>query len=73
MLELRDKYFSKQKFSRKKQRLAIKPWLTKEILISIKHKHKLYKTFVKDKFANNFRIYKKYHKQADGCKLALKS
>ena len=37
MLELADKYFSKQKLSRKQQRLAKKSWIIKGILISILH------------------------------------
>ena len=40
MLEIADKYFSKQKLSRKKQKLAKKSWLIKKILISILHQRK---------------------------------
>ena len=55
-----DKHALLQKISRRKRKLLSKPWITKGILVSIKNKQKMHKTFYRK--GNDFEklIYKKY-------------
>ena len=49
-----------RKQTRKERKLESKPWLTKEILISIKHKNKLFVECLKNQNLEKWQDYKKY-------------
>ena len=49
-----------KKLSRKQQKLQSKPWITKDILISVRHKRKLYKSHFSAGTEIQKRFYKKY-------------
>ena len=61
-----------KKLSRKQLKLKLKPWITKGLLVSIKHKQQLYKThFVKGN-SEQKKFYKKYANKLNRIKFAAK-
>ena len=55
-----DKHAPKSIITRKQKKLRQKPWITKGLLKSIRHKNKLYKTFITNKTESSFLNYKQY-------------
>ena len=55
-----DKHAPLQKISRKKRKFLSKPWITKSLLVSIKNKQKMHKTFYHKGSDFEKLIYKKY-------------
>ena len=49
-----------KKLSRKQLKLKLKPWITKGLLVSIKHKQQLYKTHFVNGNSEQKKFYKKY-------------
>ena len=58
-----DKYAPKTTITRKQKKLRQKPWITKRLRKSIRHKNKLYKTFITNKTESSFLNYKQYRKK----------
>ena len=54
-----DKLAPVTKFSRRKSKLALKPWISKGVWVSIKKKQKLYKKAYPNSSPLNIFIYKK--------------
>ena len=54
--EIIDKNVPLIKLSKSKQKLKLKPWITKGILKSIKYKNKLYKMLCKNNFSNKQKV-----------------
>ena len=55
-----DKHAPKTTITRKQKKLRQKPWITKGLLKSIRHKNKLYKIFITNKTESSFLNYKQY-------------
>ena len=55
-----NKFFPLNSLTRKQYRVSKKPWITKGLLISIKHKNKLYAHYLKKKSPILFTKYQKY-------------
>ena len=55
-----DEHAPKTTITRKQKKLRQKPWITKGLLKSIRHKNKLYKTFITNKTESSFLNYKQY-------------
>ena len=67
-----NKHFPLTKLSRKQFNFAKKPWMTQEILKSIKHQNKLYKKCQKSGSINDFQTYKSFrNKLAHSCQSIL--
>ena len=61
-----------KKLSRKQLNLKLKPWITKRLLVSIKHKQQLYKTHFVNGNSEQKKIYKKYADNLNRIKFAAK-
>ena len=59
MNDLTDRHFPKKRSSRKQYKTSKNPWITPEILASIKQKNKLYTRYIKSKCPSSLAIYKK--------------
>ena len=55
-----DKHAPKTTITRKQKKLRQKPWITKGLLKSIRHKNKLYTIFITNKTESSFLNYKQY-------------
>ena len=55
-----DKHAPKTTITSKQKKLRQKPWITKGLLESLRHKNKLYKTFITNKTKSSFLNYKQY-------------
>ena len=58
--------------SRKQLKLKLKPWITKGLLVLIKHKQQLYKTHFVDGNSKQKKLYKKYANKLNRIKFAAK-
>ena len=58
--------------SRKQLKLKLKPWITKGLLVSIKHKQQLYKTHFVNGNSEQKKFYKKYANKLNRIKFAAK-
>ena len=58
MSDLTNHHFPKKMLSRKQYRTSKNPWITPELLASIKHKNKLYINYIKNKCPKQLAIYK---------------
>ena len=67
-----NKFFPLNPLTRKQYRVSKKPWITKGLLISIKHKNKLYAHYLKKKCPILFTKYKKYRNKLSHIKEASK-
>ena len=61
-----------KKLSRKQLKLKLKPWITKGLLVSIKHKQQLYKTHFVNGNSEQKKFYKKYANKLNRIKFAAK-
>ena len=62
-----EKCFPVKTLTRKRTKLASKPWITKGFIISIKPKCKLYKQFLCNPIPSNEEKYKKYRTNLTFC------
>ena len=67
-----NKYFPKQRISRKQYKLSKTPHIGPEILASIKQRNKLYATYLKSKCPLQLAIYKKFRNKVTRAKEAAK-
>lgn len=58
--QIYEKCFPVKMLTRKKAKLATKPWITKGLLVSIKSKSKLYKEFLRNPLPTHENKYKKF-------------
>ena len=59
-IALLDKHATLHDMTRKEMKVNSKPWITKELLTSIKTKNKLFRNYVKNNNPENKMNYKKY-------------
>ena len=60
MCDLADVHFPKRRLSRKQYKSFTHPWLTKGILISIKHQQKLFREYITKNSAITAHMYRKF-------------
>ena len=70
--DLTNVYFPKKTLSRRQFKTSKNPWITSGILTSIKHKHRMYAKYLKDKSSIAYANYKKYRNKLTHIKEAAK-